>query len=89
MSTCIRSGTILTAERSLDALLEQLHLYCADLYFEMGGFPDEEQELIITAEGQADLFGAVYEVIAEAPILKSWKFIALKQPVSVYIVVGH
>ena len=66
--------------RLLDDLLDHLHEYCDHLYFEVGGMPGQEQELIITAEGDIDYFEKVEELINAAPTLENWQFTAFLQP---------
>jgi hypothetical protein len=67
-------------DKLLSDFLDHLHLFCDNLYFEIGGFPDEDKELIITAEGKSEYFGEVEELIKLAPQIAGWRFIAFKQP---------
>lgn len=67
-------------EELLQNLMENLHSYCDKLYFEIGGFPGGDQELIITAEGNPDYFEHVEILIAEAPEIPNWSFIAFIPP---------
>jgi len=46
-------------ERLLVDFLSHLHEYCDQLFFEVGGYPNEKQDLIITAEGDMTFFDKV------------------------------
>lgn len=65
-------------ERYLDELLEHLHLYCEQLYFEVGGAQEGNRDLIITAQADVRFFDDAELLVAHAPNLEHWNFIALK-----------
>ena len=65
----------------LDSMLMQIHKYDDHLYFEIGGHPDADRELIITAEGNKEYFSAVTKLIADAPTVPGWTFVAFKQAI--------
>lgn len=73
-------------ENLLDDLLERLHLCCDKLYFEVGGLPNENQDLIITAEGDIDFFDDVEMLVKQAPELERWNIIAFKPAMADYVV---
>ncbi len=66
--------------RLLQDLKQHLHAYCNKLCFEIGGDPESDQELIITADGNTEYFRYAETLIAEAPELEGWDFIALIPP---------
>ncbi|MBP1688563.1 MAG: hypothetical protein H6Q33_4706 [Deltaproteobacteria bacterium] len=65
-------------EQLLDELLEALHGYCPHLWFETGRADDGCNELIISAEGDTSYFSAVRTLIAAAPQIAGWRFVAFK-----------
>nr|WP_315424194.1 hypothetical protein [uncultured Pedobacter sp.] len=65
-------------ERILDDFLYHLHKYCDQLFFEIGGYPNDKQDLIITAEGNSAFFDKVEVLVNQAPLLEYWNIIALK-----------
>ena len=67
-------------EAVLDDILEELHKYSDGLWFEIGGHPEGPKELIISAEGDSDYFAEVVSLVAQAPKLEGWRFIAFKPP---------
>jgi hypothetical protein len=60
-----------------DELLEQLQQIDEGLFFEFSAEPGD-CELIITAEGDSDLFDLVDSIVDAAPPTDGWTFIALK-----------
>lgn len=68
-------------EALLDELQESLHRYCSELWFETGCATDGINELIISAEGNLDYFSAVRTLVAAAPDIAGWRFIAFKPAV--------
>ncbi len=65
-------------EQLLDELLEALHTCSTNLWFETGKADDGVNELIISAEGRREHFSAVRILVAAAPKLPGWRFIAFK-----------
>lgn len=73
-----RSVEMPEQEELLDELLEQLHDYCPHLWFETGRADDGCNELIVSAEGNTNYFCSVRTLIAVAPEIRGWRFIAFK-----------
>lgn len=69
-------------ERLLDLIMNKLHEFCGELYFEIGGMPGKEQELIISAEGKKEYFAKVEELVSTSPVMEHWTIVAFKQPKS-------
>ncbi len=67
-------------EELLETLLAQLHKYSPGIYFLVG--QADEMELIITAEGNPDFFEPVKKIVAAAPEITGWRFIAFKPAAS-------
>jgi hypothetical protein len=67
-------------DQLLEDLQGHLHEYCDQLYFQVSGNSGEEQELIITAEGDKDFFDQVEALVNGAPAIENWTFIAFIQP---------
>lgn len=65
-------------DQLLDEMLEALHAYCPALWFETGCADDGINELIVSAEGNINHFSAVRRLIAAAPRIPQWRFIAVK-----------
>lgn len=65
-------------EDLLDEILDKLHDFHPELYFQIGGKKGEMQELIITADGAIRYFDAVEELVMNAPTINNWKIIAFK-----------
>ncbi len=62
----------------LDEIQEALSAYRDGLCLEVSDEEDGTRELIISAGGDACLFGAADALVAHAPRLNRWKFTALK-----------
>lgn len=62
----------------LDEIQERLQAYCPELWFETGRADDGCNELIVSAEGQTGFFSAVRTLVAAAPLIPGWRFIAFK-----------
>ncbi len=77
-ATRFRDVEVPEKESLLDELQEALHCYCPHLWFETGRADDGTNELIISAEGDRSYFSAVRTLVAAAPKVPGWRFIAFK-----------
>lgn len=67
-------------DRRLNSLLDELHRYDENLYFQIGFDSNSERnELIITAEGNREYFDKVITLVEHAPKVKNWDIIAFKE----------
>jgi len=60
---------------------ENLHKYNENLWFRMGS--QNPFELIITAEGDKDIFPFVEKLVENSPTIENWKIISFIQPQSI------
>ncbi len=67
-------------ESIMNELQAKLHEYDNQLYFEIGGHPNEKQELIITCNGNKEKFNQVKNLVNLSPKIPNWEIIAFKQP---------
>lgn len=69
-----------TADPLWDVAVGRLKRVDAHLWFELSQPGRDDREFIITAEGHAEVFPLVEIIVALAPQIVGWKFIALKPP---------
>jgi len=50
------------------------------LWFELSRPDDDDREFIVTAEGHEEVFPLAESIVARAPKVRGWQFIALKPP---------
>lgn len=64
--------------RFLDKIVPRLQALNPEFYCETGMLDDASAELVISAEGDIKSFVFVEDLVAAAPVLRNWKFTALK-----------
>lgn len=64
----------------MDDLLGHLHTYCDKLFFSVRHRPDHEMELVISADGMADYFDDVEDLVDAAPQIPRWHIVKFRQP---------
>jgi len=69
-------------ERILEELHHRLNQFSEGLFFEIGGHPDDIQDLVITARGDVTYFAKVEELVENAPEMDNWNVIAFKPPIN-------
>jgi len=67
-------------ENFLERLMPRLQSVNPTFYSLTGMLDDDTAELVVTSDGVVKLFVFVEEFIQSAPIIKGWKFTALKPP---------
>ncbi len=63
-----------------DVALERLQRLDERLWFELSEPDGDSREFIVTAEGHQEVFPLADAIVARAPDLPGWRFIALKPP---------
>src|SRR5258706_10558168 len=69
-----------TTDPFWDVALGQLQRLDRHLWFELSKPDGSDRDFIITAEGQTDIFPLTESIVALAPKIPGWQFIALKPP---------
>jgi len=69
-----------TAAPFWDLALKRLQRLDKRLWFELSQPDGNDREFIITAEGHVDVFPLAESVVAYAPEIRGWQFVALKPP---------
>jgi len=64
----------------MDDLLLHLHEYCDKLFFSVRHRPDEEMELVISADGHVEYFDEVEALVDVAPPVPRWQIVKFRQP---------
>jgi hypothetical protein len=67
-------------EPLLDEITAELHRFCDQLWFEIGGHPEGPIEFIVSAEGDVRYFDRVTELVSNAPEIDGWQVVAFKPP---------
>jgi hypothetical protein len=63
-----------------NALLQRLHSYHDQLFFEVGRDVDGVNERVIAAGGDSDHFDAAHALVEAAAAISGWRITALKPP---------
>lgn len=72
-----------------DELLARLQALHEGLWFEVSASDGDERELVITAQGDWELFPLVEAMVAVAPELPGWVPVALKPPMGFQFSIGY
>lgn len=67
-----------TSSAFWDVVLAELKKVDPSLWFEISGDLGGRREFVVTAEGRTELFETVDRLVAAAPDLEEWRFVALK-----------
>lgn len=76
----IREADESQIERVVDETTSELQRYCDRLWLELGGHPIGPFALTISAQGDTDYFARVNALVARAPKLTHWEFVAFQRP---------